>query len=125
MCGDSLSIHRRAACPKPLSLQVLSARQRRAPSVAWVVVRYSDFKIASGRPNRFRSSPHVMRTFCGRCGTPLAYQHDDSLDTIDDTTATLDRPEQFPPAREIWIEHKLSWESLNQDLRHYPRSSAE
>jgi hypothetical protein len=96
-----------------------------APSVAWVVVRYSDFKIASGRPNRFRSSPHVMRTFCGRCGTPLAYQHDDSLDTIDDTTATLDRPEQFPPAREIWIEHKLSWESLNQDLRHYPRSSAE
>jgi len=67
------------------------------PGVVWVVIRHSDFKFVPGRPNRFRSSPHVVRTFCGRCGTPLTYQHDDSLHTIDVTTATLDRPEQFPP----------------------------
>lgn len=96
-----------------------------APSVAWVVVRSSDFEIVSGRPRRFHSSPHVVRTFCRRCGTPLTYQHDDSLDTIDITSATLDRPEQFPPTREVWIEHKLAWESLNASLRHFPGSSAE
>lgn len=72
-----------------------------------------------------RSSPHVVRTFCGTCGTPLSYQHDERLDTTDVTTATLDRPDEFAPTREIWIEHKIPWETLNQNLRHYPRSSAE
>jgi hypothetical protein len=96
-----------------------------APSVAWVVVRYTDFNVVSGRPSNFRSSPDVTRTFCGTCGTPLTYRHDESLDTIDVTTATLDRPEQFPPTREIWIEHKIPWATLNPSLRHYPRTSVE
>jgi hypothetical protein len=47
------------------------------------------------------------------------------LDTIDVTTATLDHPEQFPPTREIWIEHKVPWATLNPSLRHYPRTSVE
>jgi hypothetical protein len=113
----------------PLALSLCHCRSCRlasgAPSVAWVVVRYADFSIESGHPNSFRSSPHVVRTFCGACGTPLTYQDDDSLDTIDVTTATLDHPERFPPTREIWIEHKVAWETLNPDLRHYPRSSKE
>ena len=96
-----------------------------APSVAWVVVRHADFNVVSGRPSSFRSSPDVTRTFCGTCGTPLTYQHDDSLDTIDVTIATLDRPEQYPPTREIWIEHKVSWVTLNPNLRHYRRTSGE
>jgi hypothetical protein len=96
-----------------------------APSVAWVVVRYTDFNVVSGRPSNFRSSPDVTRTFCGTCGTPLTYRHDESLDTIDVTTATLDRPEQFPPTREIWIEHKIPWATLNPNLRHSPRTSGE
>ncbi|TMH05076.1 MAG: GFA family protein, partial [Betaproteobacteria bacterium] len=76
-------------------------------------------------PVAFRSSPPVLRTFCGKCGTPLTYQHDDSLSTIDVTTSTLDSPERFAPTREIWIEHKLSWEALNGSLEHFPRGSAE
>ena len=96
-----------------------------APSVAWIVVRSGDFIIATGRPRDFRSSPHVVRRFCETCGTPLTYQHDDSLDTIDVTTATLDHPELFAPTREIWIEHKVPWAILNPSLRHYPRDSAE
>jgi hypothetical protein len=39
--------------------------------------------------------------------------------------ATLDRPEEFPPTREIWIEHKVPWETLNPSLRHYPKGSTE
>ena len=66
-----------------------------------------------------------MRSFCGSCGTPLTYQHDDSPDTIDVTTATLDHPERFPPTREIWLEHRLAWETLNPMLVHYPRDSAD
>jgi hypothetical protein len=94
-----------------------------APSVAWVVVRKTDLEIVKGQLRSFRSSPDVLRTFCADCGTPLTYQRADSPDSVDITTVTLDHPEQFPPSREIWIEHRLPWEALNADLRHYPRSS--
>jgi hypothetical protein len=66
-----------------------------------------------------------VRTFCGRCGTPLTYRHDSSPGTVDVTTVSLDDPDRFPPTREVWLEHKLAWEALNADLDHYPRSSAE
>jgi len=58
------------------------------------------------------------------CGTPLTYQHASRQDKIDVTTVTLDSPGDFPPTKEIWIEHKVAWESLNEQLEHYPRSSA-
>jgi hypothetical protein len=96
-----------------------------APSVAWIVLNCSDFTFVTGDPVRYRSSPPVVRSFCGKCGTPLTYQHDDSPDTVDVTTATLDLPDAFPPTREIWIEHKLAWEVLDEDLRHYRRGSSE
>jgi hypothetical protein len=95
-----------------------------APSVAWIVVRRSEFMIVTGEPVRFRSSPSVVRTFCGKCGTPLTYQNDDSPGTIDVTTATLDLPEAFPPTREIWLEHKLAWERANENMQQFPRSSS-
>jgi hypothetical protein len=95
-----------------------------APSVAWVVVKRHDFEVIAGVPARFRSSASVVRTFCSKCGTSLTYQHDESPDTIDVTTATLDAPEAFPPTREIWLEHRLAWEPLDENLRHYQRSSS-
>jgi hypothetical protein len=96
-----------------------------APSVAWIVVKRSDFTFVSGNPVQFRSSPSVVRTFCGDCGTSLTYQHDLSPDTIDLTTATLEAPNEFPPTREIWLEDRLAWEPLNEDLQHFRRSSSE
>ena len=96
-----------------------------APSVAWIVVKRSDFAFLSGDPVQFRSSPSVVRTFCGKCGTPLTYQHDESPDTIDVTTATLEAPEAFPPNREIWLEHKIAWEPLDENLQHFQRGSSE
>jgi hypothetical protein len=80
---------------------------------------------SAGQPAIFRSSPPVARTFCSRCGTPLTYQHESDRDTIDITTASLDVPENFPPEREIWTEHRLSWEALNAELPHYPRTRSE
>ena len=44
--------------------------------------------------------------------------------TIDVTTATLDAPETFPPSREIWLEHRLAWEPLDENLAHFQRSSS-
>lgn len=94
-----------------------------APSVAWFVVASPQFTILAGQPSTFRSSPPVVRSFCGRCGTPLSYQHDDSPDTIEITTATLDDPELFVPTKEIWLSQKVSWVASNPSVEHYPRGS--
>jgi hypothetical protein len=68
-----------------------------APLVAWVTFPARDFTIVTGEPIRYRSSPKVVRTFCGECGTPLTYAHTDFPSGIDVTVCSLDEPERFPP----------------------------
>ena len=94
-----------------------------APSVAWAVFRAEDFVFVSGQPKEFSSSPDVVRAFCGTCGTPLTYRRSSKANTIDVTTATLDAANDFAPAKEIWVDDKLSWECLNDRIPHYARSS--
>jgi hypothetical protein len=96
-----------------------------APAVAWVVVNATGFAFVTGRPVAFRSSPPVVRTFCGRCGTPLTYRHDESPDTVDVTTASFDFPERFAPTKEIWLEHRIAWQPVNAALPHFPGTSAQ
>jgi hypothetical protein len=94
-----------------------------AQSVAWAVFPADAFELTKGEPSRYRSSPQVVRTFCGRCGTPLTYQHESRADAIDVTTASLDEPDRFAPRFEIWVEEKIAWETLDPKLVHQPRSS--
>ena len=112
---------------EPLARSLCHCRSCRlasgAPSVAWVVSPAQNFVLLAGEPARYDSSPGVVRTFCSKCGTPLTYQRVSETDTIDITTATLDDPNAFPPDREIWLEHKIEWESLNEGRAHFPRSS--
>ena len=117
--------YRVSATPVALTLCHCRACRRAsgAPSVAWAVFRARDFMFVAGKPTAFRSSPAVVRTFCGACGTSLTYQRDSRPDNVDVTTATLDHPDGFAPAREIWIEQKLEWETLDGSLPHYPQSS--
>ncbi len=87
-----------------------------AQSVAWVVFPSEAFSFVSGDPAEYRSSAEVSRTFCGRCGTSLTYQHDGDPDSIDVTAASLDLPDEFPPAGHVWLEDKVSWERVDDGL---------
>jgi len=91
-------------------------------AIAWITVMRSEFRVISGFPQSYQSSPGVVRRFCGTCGSPLTYENAGSTDSIDITTATLDRPEEFPPRQEVWFDHKISWQPTNARLEHYPRS---
>ncbi len=96
-----------------------------AQSVAWVVFPYGNFRVVSGEPAVYRSSDHVSRTFCGECGTTLTYQHDEDPNSIDITAASLDLPDEFPPTRHVWLEDKLAWETVNDDLHRFERDSSD
>src|SRR5687767_1487922 len=74
-----------------------------AASVAWFTVPVRQHSWLAGQAASHRSSADVVRTFCPRCGTPLSYQHSDSPDDIELTSATLDEPEAMPPTEEIWL----------------------
>jgi len=94
-----------------------------APSVAWAIFSADAFAFTAGEPRVFRSSPHITRSFCGECGTPLVYRSERRPDVVDITTASLDAPDAFAPEREIWTEEKLGWAVVNSELPQFARSS--
>jgi hypothetical protein len=92
-----------------------------APVVAWITVACDDFGFTQGEPRSYRSSPHVLRTFCPRCGTPLTYANDKYPDSLDVTTASLDAPEKLPPRDHVWTSHAISWLQLGDSLPRYAK----
>jgi len=80
-----------------------------APLVAWLTFPKASFAFTRGEPSAYRSSPPVLRTFCGRCGTPLTYANDRFADEIDVTTCSLDQPESFAPRDQTWTRERLHW----------------
>ncbi len=95
-----------------------------AQSVAWLTFSLEGFSFVSGDPAGYRSSLDVSRTFCDRCGTSLTYQHDGDPGFIDVTTASLDLPNEFPPTHHVWLEDKVSWESVNDGLPRFERGGS-
>ena len=87
-----------------------------APAVGWVTFDRKKFALLRGELSSFQSSPGVLRTICRLCGSPLTYARDESPNTVDVTTASLDHPE-------VWLEYKVSWEATNRGIGQYPRGS--
>lgn len=91
-----------------------------SPETAWVTFEKTRFKIIRGQPSAFSSSAPVWRTFCGACGTPLTYAHQDDPDTVDVTSCSLDNPEAFPPTHHSWLSDDLNWVQFGDRLAAYP-----
>ena len=100
-------------------------RAAAAPAVAWVTFPDDAFAFTRGEPVRFRSSPPVVRSFCGRCGTPLTYQHEAFTGAVDVTTASLDEPERCPPVDHTWVSERLPWWRPEPRWPEFPKSRSE
>src|SRR5262245_52953950 len=96
-----------------------------APAVAWVTFPTAGFRFMQGEPASFRSSPPVMRRFCGRCGSPLTYEHTAFPSGVDVTTASLDAPERCPPVDHTWASERLAWWRPEPRWPELPRSRSE
>ena len=119
LCGDIR--YRVDGVPSSVSICHCQSCRRAAgaPAVSWFVISRNQFTLLSGKPAVYRSSPHVLRSFCGNCGTQLAYEHDSAPDTVELTTASLDQPSAMAPTKEIWLSDRLPWVAVNQDLEHH------
>ena len=92
-------------------------------NVAWAVFEKSKFKWLAEEPIAYSSSPDIEWLHCGKCGSLVGYTRSSRPDHMDITTGTLDQPERHPPAVEIWLEHKIGWETLDPELPKRRQSS--
>ena len=96
-----------------------------AASVAWATFRLADFELTGVEPVRYQSSENVVRTFCGRCGTPLTYQRTDVPDEIDVTICSMDDAASIFPEDHTWASLALPWTNMNDGLARHARSRAD
>ncbi|RYF17487.1 MAG: GFA family protein [Comamonadaceae bacterium] len=94
-------------------------RANAAPVVAWFSVPPEAFRLTKGMLKSFSSSPGVVRSFCGECGTPITYQRD-GLHELDVTTCSLDDPESAPPRDHTFVRSALAWAPVEDGLPRYP-----
>lgn len=82
----------------------------------WLTVPLASFRWLAGTPAEYASSASCTRYFCPGCGAQLALFSTLSPATLDVTVATLDRPELAPADRHIWVQSRLPWLHLDEQL---------
>jgi hypothetical protein len=87
-----------------------------AAFVAWGTVDAASFEIRSGKLAEYQSSPGVSRGFCDTCGTSLTYRNDGRALEIDVTLVTLDDPNSVVPDAHVWVQDKLDYVIIDDDL---------
>jgi hypothetical protein len=80
-----------------------------APLTTYAGFPTERFAWTGAAPARFASSPGVTRTFCPRCGSSLSYEGARWPGEIHLLVGALDRPQDFPPTRDAFVEEKLPW----------------
>jgi hypothetical protein len=91
-------------------------RASAAHAVGWLTVNTPDVAFTGETPREYASSPGVLRTFCGRCGTPLTYRSERRPREIDFTVCSLDQPELAAPTDHIWMQDAPGWDLASASL---------
>jgi hypothetical protein len=93
-------------------------RHTGAAAAAFVTFRRKAVRWQGPERVRYRSSPPVVRSFCGRCGSPLAYEHEGTPDDVDLYLGLFDDPGRFPPGRHVHYGERVAW---YDSIDHAPR----
>lgn len=91
----------------------------------FVGVAADAFNVAHGALASFESSPGVRRSFCSRCGTPLAYESDRFPGEVHLFLGTLDDPNQFRPEFHVHCAERIPWFEVRDSLPRHPGSTEE
>jgi hypothetical protein len=94
-----------------------------APVTAYAGYLLENFRFEGEPPSRYASSPHVTRTFCGHCGTPLTFESAEWPGEIHLLVGSADNPAagHLAPERHVFENERISWVRFGDGL---PRKSA-
>lgn len=67
-------------------------------------------------PTRFPTDDGVVRSFCGHCGSPVAYESSDKKNQIDLHLGLFDDLEQVIPQDHTYHAEKVSWLQADEHL---------
>lgn len=104
------------SCRRALASPVLAILLFYKGAIRWI----------GAEPKRYESSPGVFRGHCDTCGTPMSWEgmwHDKPIEEV--YVTTLDDPEAVKPDRHAFIDEKLSWFDVADDLPRYTSTSPE
>jgi len=100
---------------------------RRANSAAFATFagfKRENFRLLAGKPSRYSSSPGVWRSFCARCGSPIAYEGERWADEVHIHVPSLEDPLSVKPQAHVHVAEQLAWVHLADELpRHASTSS--
>jgi hypothetical protein len=95
-------------------------RATSAPMATWVsVVEKNGLRFTGAQPTYFASSEGVRRGFCGRCGSPLTYEHDQMPGEVHLLAVALEDPSGLKPQAHIFTVDQLAWFDAADDLPRY------
>jgi hypothetical protein len=67
-------------------------------------------------PTRFPTDDGVVRSFCGKCGSPVAYESTEKENQIDLHLGLFDDLEQIKPRNHTFYAEKVSWLQADDHL---------
>ena len=67
-------------------------------------------------PNRYTTDDGVTRSFCGQCGSPVAYEMAERGDEIHLHLGLFDDLESLPPENHSFLDEKVSWLHADEHL---------
>ena len=80
-----------------------------AAFVSWMAIPLTSFKFNKGEPKKLISSDHGTRYFCKECGTHLTCLLDEYPKYAYITICSLDKPQDFEPQVDMYVEDMLNW----------------
>ncbi len=100
-------------------------RSSGAPFVTWAGYRSDAFRWEGKPAKTYVSSPGVTRSFCGICGTPLAFVGGRWPGEVHIGVGTLDQPASLEPRGHVNVKDQLPFIKLSDGLKRFAGTSKE
>jgi hypothetical protein len=92
-------------------------RAHGAAFVTWVGFASAQFRwTAADAIVRSTTDTDAVRSFCGKCGSTLTYEGPRWKDEVHVVRANIDGAIDHAPALHVYVDHKASWWSIDDDL---------
>lgn len=92
-------------------------RNTSSPFTSFLGVPNGHWRWTGETPKTYKSSSGVIRSFCGTCGTPMAYQADWCDHEIHFYAAALDDQAHYKPTAHFHSDEQVAWITLGDTLK--------